>query len=108
MRVLRVNTGDATINGRHPPTGTPVLARPPAANRDPAKFGDPGTFLPGRKPDRHPAFGHGVRHCPGSALARVEPTGARPAPSSCPTRTGPSRGPRRVMRRFQSCRSRHR
>lgn len=72
MHVLRVTTGDVTINGRDLPSGTPVVAWLPAANRDPAEFDDPDTFRPGRKPNRHITFGHGVHHCLGSALARIE------------------------------------
>ncbi|MFD0164904.1 cytochrome P450 [Streptomyces decoyicus] len=72
MHVLRVTTGEVTINGRHLPPGTPVVAWLPAANRDPAEFDDPDAFCPGRKPNRHITFGHGVHHCLGSALARME------------------------------------
>ncbi|MGW4831146.1 cytochrome P450 [Amycolatopsis japonica] len=72
MHVLRVTTGDVTINGRDLEAGTPVVAWLPAANRDPAVFDDPDTFRPGRKPNRHIAFGHGMHHCLGSALARIE------------------------------------
>lgn len=72
MHVLRVTTGDVTVNGRHLPPGTPVVAWLPAANSDPAEFDDPAAFRPGRKPNRHIAFGHGVHHCLGSALARIE------------------------------------
>ncbi|MCE7003162.1 cytochrome P450 [Kibdelosporangium philippinense] len=72
MHVLRVSTEDVTINGQDLPAGTPVVAWLPAANRDPAEFDDPDTFLPGRKPNRHITFGHGMHHCLGSALARIE------------------------------------
>jgi hydroxylation protein CepL len=72
MHVLRVATDDVTINGRDLPAGTPVVAWLPAANRDPAEFDDPDTFRPGRSPNRHIAFGHGLHHCLGSALARIE------------------------------------
>lgn len=72
MHVLRVTTGDVTVNGRRLPSGTPVVAWLPAANRDPAEFDDPDAFRPGRKPNRHIAFGHGLHHCLGSALARIE------------------------------------
>ncbi|OXM47323.1 cytochrome P450 [Amycolatopsis alba] len=72
MHVLRVTSDDVTINGRDLPAGTPVVAWLPAANRDPAVFDDPDTFRPGRKPNRHIAFGHGMHHCLGSALARIE------------------------------------
>ncbi|RSN17545.1 cytochrome P450 [Streptomyces sp. WAC 05977] len=72
MHVLRVTTGEVTLNGRDLEPGTPVVAWLPAANRDPAVFEDPDTFRPGRKPNRHIAFGHGMHHCLGSALARIE------------------------------------
>ncbi|KZB80191.1 cytochrome P450 [Amycolatopsis regifaucium] len=72
MHVLRVSTGEVTINGRDLPSGTPVVAWLPAANRDPAVFDEPDTFRAGRKPNRHIAFGHGLHHCLGSALARIE------------------------------------
>jgi hydroxylation protein CepL len=72
MHVLRVTTGEVTVNGRDLPSGTPVVAWLPAANRDPAEFDDPDTFRPGRKPNRHITFGHGMHHCLGSALARIE------------------------------------
>ncbi|MFC9256081.1 cytochrome P450 [Amycolatopsis thailandensis] len=72
MHVLRVSTGEVTINGRDLAPGTPVVAWLPAANRDPAVFDDPDTFRPDRKPNRHIAFGHGMHHCLGSALARIE------------------------------------
>ncbi|WP_409491150.1 cytochrome P450 [Amycolatopsis sp. cmx-11-12] len=72
MHVLRVSTGEVTVNGHDLPPGTPVVAWLPAANRDPAVFDDPDTFRPGRKPNRHITFGHGMHHCLGSALARIE------------------------------------
>ncbi|MFK0248226.1 cytochrome P450 [Amycolatopsis azurea] len=72
MHVLRVSTGEVTLNGRDLAPGTPVVAWLPAANRDPAVFDDPDTFRPDRKPNRHIAFGHGMHHCLGSALARIE------------------------------------
>ncbi len=72
MHVLRVTTGEVTLNGRDLEAGTPVVAWLPAANRDPAVFEEPDTFRPERKPNRHIAFGHGMHHCLGSALARIE------------------------------------
>ncbi len=72
MHVLRVATDDVIVNGRDLPAGMPVVAWLPAANRDPAEFDDPDTFRPRRSPNRHLAFGHGLHHCLGSALARIE------------------------------------
>jgi cytochrome P450 len=43
-----------------------------AANRDPAEFPGPDTFVPDRNPNRHLAFGAGEHRCLGLHLARVE------------------------------------
>lgn len=43
-----------------------------SANRDPAVFADPDTFLPDRDPNPHVAFGVGVHFCLGAPLARME------------------------------------
>ncbi len=43
-----------------------------AANRDPAVWTDPNTFLPERKPATHTAFGAGLHFCVGAPLARLE------------------------------------
>jgi hypothetical protein len=54
--------------------GTPVVLDIAAANRDPAVFADPDTFLPGR-PDAHLTFGAGLRPCPGRDQAFALATG---------------------------------
>jgi hypothetical protein len=49
-----------------------VLLPFPAANRDPAMFDDPDTFVIDREENRHAAFGLGIHRCLGSNLARLE------------------------------------
>ena len=44
----------------------------PSANRDPAVFDEPETFVLDRAPNPHLAFGHGPHKCPGASVARAE------------------------------------
>lgn len=49
-----------------------VLLPFPAANRDEAKFENPGEVVIDRQENRHSAFGLGIHRCIGSNLARLE------------------------------------
>ncbi len=70
FRMAKVRT---TVAGVEIPAGSTMLLLPGAANRDPRKFTDPGTFDPERENAiYHVAFGHGIHHCAGAHLARAE------------------------------------
>jgi cytochrome P450 len=62
-----VRVGDVVI-----PAGEWVLPAISSANRDPAQFPDPDRLDLGRDTSGHVAFGHGVHHCLGAPLARME------------------------------------
>jgi cytochrome P450 len=49
--------------------GDTVLCDITAGNRDPAVFGDPDRFDPGRADGQSLSFGHGIRPCPGPGQA---------------------------------------
>jgi len=60
------------IGGVRISRGDPVLIALSGANRDPARFGDPGRLDLGRDSAGHLAFGHGIHYCLGAPLARLE------------------------------------
>lgn len=60
------------IAGRTIPAGEHVVVSLLAANRDPARFPDPATLDLDRTDGNHLAFGHGIHHCLGAPLARLE------------------------------------
>lgn len=66
----RSTTVDLEYGGRTIPAGSPVALVMPAGNRDPEAFEDPETFVIGRTPNPHLAFGHGIHGCPGKNIAR--------------------------------------
>ncbi|MFI0420846.1 cytochrome P450 [Spongiactinospora sp. 9N601] len=75
----RTATADVEIAGHVIPAGSLVIVSLPAANRDPAFIGDPETLDISRGAVGHVAFGHGVHHCLGAPLARMEMRIAFPA-----------------------------
>jgi cytochrome P450 len=62
-----------TVGGVEIKAGTTILLSHMAANRDPARFADPGAFNMNRpKIKEHLAFGRGAHTCIGAPLARRE------------------------------------
>ncbi|MET9494503.1 cytochrome P450 [Streptomyces sp. NPDC006552] len=65
------------LGGVRIPAGARVVLSIAAANRDPARFAAPDRFDVRRDPvatRAHLAFGHGLHHCLGAPLARLEAT----------------------------------
>ena len=70
---------DVELSGQLIGKGDVVLCSLPAANRDPELGDDLDTLDIKRKISAHVAFGHGVHHCLGAPLARMEMKVAYPA-----------------------------
>lgn len=70
--ILRIAQEDTRIRGVAIARGDTVIASRSSANRDAAEYDDPQTLDPGVERSGHLAFGHGVHHCLGAALARME------------------------------------
>jgi cytochrome P450 len=62
-----IKVGGVTI-----PAGDVVVSALLAANRDPARFAEPDRLDLTRPSNSHMAFGHGLHHCLGAPLARLE------------------------------------
>lgn len=77
--VARTTTTEVQLAGRTIPAGELVLCALPAANRDPAHVEEPDELDVSRGAMGHLAFGHGVHHCLGAPLARMEMRIAFPA-----------------------------
>jgi cytochrome P450 len=69
---FRYTAAPVTLAGVAIPAGAQVIICLAAANRDRNKYADPESLDLGRPVTRHLAFGHGVHHCLGAALARME------------------------------------
>jgi hypothetical protein len=73
--LARVTTAEAPFGDTVIPAGSRVQLRYGAANRDPQRYPEAGTFDIERPPPtgiRHIALGHGMHFCLGAALSRLE------------------------------------
>ncbi|MFD3454599.1 cytochrome P450 [Streptomyces sp. NPDC058691] len=68
----RFTSEPVEISGTVLPAREPVLVALASADRDPDRFGDPDRFDIRRDARGHVAFGHGLHHCLGAPLARLE------------------------------------
>ncbi|QXE35926.1 cytochrome P450 [Streptomyces sp. GMY02] len=70
--VPRVALEDIEIGGQTIRAGDGILCLGLAANRDPEVFPEPDKLVISRGSRKHLGFGHGVHHCIGADLARLE------------------------------------
>jgi cytochrome P450 len=77
--IPRITTADVEVAGVAIPAGQLVFASLPAGNRDPDFIDAPDALDIRRGAPGHLAFGHGVHHCLGAPLARMEMRIAWPA-----------------------------
>ncbi len=77
--IPRITTTDVEIAGVGIPAGQLVFVSLPSGNRDPDFIDSPEALDIGRGAPGHLAFGHGVHHCLGAPLARMEMRIAFPA-----------------------------
>src|SRR5262249_344013 len=69
---FRYTTRDVALGGTVIPAFAQVIISLAAAGRDPARYGHPQTLDIARTGTSHLAFGHGIHHCLGARLARLE------------------------------------
>jgi cytochrome P450 len=69
---FRYATRDVTVGGTVIPAFAQVIISLAAANRDQARYANPETLDVAREDTSHLAFGHGIHHCLGARLARLE------------------------------------
>ncbi|MFG2092090.1 cytochrome P450 [Streptomyces sp. NPDC048612] len=72
LAIRRFPKEDIEIGGVRIAAGESVLLSIASANRDPARFPEADAFDPGRDLSGQLAMGHGIHHCLGAALARME------------------------------------
>jgi cytochrome P450 len=69
---FRYATEPVPLGGATIPAGAQVIISLAAANRDGSHFAAPDELDLDRSETRHLAFGHGIHHCLGAGLARIE------------------------------------
>ncbi|HVM54720.1 MAG TPA: cytochrome P450 [Acidimicrobiales bacterium] len=69
---FRMTNDPVTVEGVEIPAGEQVLVCLAAANRDPDRYPDPDVLDITRDDGPHLGFGHGIHHCLGAPLARLE------------------------------------
>lgn len=72
LSTVRYTTEPVTVGDTVIPAGELVFLALSSANRDPARFPDPDRLDVRRTTATHMAFGHGIHHCVGAPLARLE------------------------------------
>jgi cytochrome P450 len=70
--VFRRTTRDCEIAGTRIPQGASITLLIGSANRDERQFENPDRFDPSRSAKGQLAFGFGIHHCLGAAIARLE------------------------------------
>ena len=73
---VRIAVEELELGGQRIPRGDSVINLLAAANHDPRVFDNPAVLDIGRDPNQHLAFGGGIHHCLGAALARTEAVAA--------------------------------
>lgn len=76
--MFRFTRREVQLHGQTIPAGKMVLPVIGSANHDPKHFDAPDRFDVARDPNPHIAFGHGIHHCLGAPLARLEARVALP------------------------------
>ena len=69
---FRYSTQDVALGGTVIPAFAQVIISLAAAGRDSARYAHPESFDISRADTSHLAFGHGIHHCLGARLARLE------------------------------------
>jgi cytochrome P450 len=72
MATMRFTTEAVRVGDVEIPAGQLVLVALLGANHDSRQFDDPDRLDVSRAPNPHLAFGHGIHHCLGAPLARLE------------------------------------